>query len=97
MKYTPLIAVTLSLLTMTACVSHNPANSAAKINTLTRAEKAAGWQLLFDGTDFNGLHNFKKEGVSSGWEIQDGAMVNVKRGGDIVTSNQFDWFELQLD
>src|SRR5581483_7205044 len=28
----------------------------AKINTLTDAEKAAGWQLIFDGKDFNGWH-----------------------------------------
>ncbi|HUD46640.1 MAG TPA: DUF1080 domain-containing protein [Candidatus Baltobacteraceae bacterium] len=66
-------------------------------NTLTDAEKAAGWQLLFDGKDFNGWHNFKKDGISPGWEIQDGTMADVQHGGDIVTSNQFDWFELQLD
>jgi len=66
-------------------------------NTLTDAEKAAGWQLLFDGKDFNGWHNFHKEGIAPGWEIQDGAMVDLQHGGDIVTSNQFDWFELELD
>jgi hypothetical protein len=66
-------------------------------NTLTAAEKAAGWQLLFNGKDFNGWHNFHKDKVAPGWEIQDGAMVDVLHGGDIVTSNQFDWFELELD
>ena len=29
-------------------------------NTLTDAEKAAGWRLLFDGTSLTGWHNFKK-------------------------------------
>ena len=69
------------------------------INKLTRKEKAAGWQLLFDGKDFNGWHNFKREGVRPGWQIKDGALVCVDphNAGDIVTSNQFDWFELQLD
>ncbi len=71
----------------------------AKINKLSRKEKAAGWQLLFDGKDFNGWHNFKHEGVRPGWEVKDGALVCVDphNAGDIVTSNQFGWFELQLD
>jgi len=69
------------------------------INTLTPQEKAAGWQLLFDGTDFNGWHNFKREGVRPGWMVKDGALVcsDPHNAGDIVTSNKFDWFELQLD
>jgi hypothetical protein len=66
-------------------------------NTLTAAEKTAGWQLLFNGTNFDGWHNFHKEGIAPGWEIQDGAMVDVAHGGDIVTSGQYDWFELELD
>jgi hypothetical protein len=71
----------------------------APINKLTRKEKAAGWQLLFDGKDFNGWHNFKREGVRPGWEVKDGALVCVDphNAGDIVTSNEFGSFELQLD
>ncbi|HWX21011.1 MAG TPA: family 16 glycoside hydrolase [Candidatus Binatia bacterium] len=69
------------------------------INALTEAERAAGWKLLFNGKDFTGWHNFKREGVRPGWQIKDGALVCVdpKNAGDIVTSEQFDWFELQLD
>ena len=68
-------------------------------NTLTDAEKAAGWQLLFDGKSFTGWHNFHREGVRPGWEVKDGLLtcVDPRRAGDIVTSNKFDWFELQLD
>jgi hypothetical protein len=68
-------------------------------NALTDAEKAAGWQLLFNGQDFSGWHNFRMEGIRSGWKVQDGVLVCVdpEQAGDIVTSNQFDWFELQLD
>jgi len=75
------------------------AAGAPPANVLTDAEKAAGWQLLFDGQTFAGWHNFKKEGVRSGWKIQDGALVcaDPHNAGDIVTSNQFQWFELQLD
>ena len=68
-------------------------------NTLTQSERAAGWKLLFDGTDLNGWHNFKKDGVRPGWQVRDGALVCVDphNAGDIVTSNQFGAFELQLD
>ncbi len=71
----------------------------SSINTLTDAEKAAGWQLLFDGKDFNGWHNFKREGVRPGWQVKDGALVcaDPHNAGDIVTTGQYDWFELQLD
>jgi hypothetical protein len=75
------------------------ADDDSPINTLTDAEKAAGWQLLFDGTDFNGWHNFKRDGVRPGWQVKDAALVCVDphNAGDIVTTGKFDWFELQLD
>jgi hypothetical protein len=68
-------------------------------NTLTDTEKAEGWQLLFNGTDASGWHNFKRDGLRPGWTVKDGTLVCVDphNAGDIVTSNQFDWFELQLD
>jgi hypothetical protein len=71
----------------------------ATINTLTPGEKAGGWKLLFDGQSFAGWHNFKQEGVRPGWQVKDGALVCVdpKSAGDIVTTDKFDWFELQLD
>jgi len=71
----------------------------AKINTLTDAEKAAGWQLIFDGKDFNGWHNFKSDDVRPGWQVKDGSLVCVDphNAGDIVTTGKYDWFELQLD
>src|SRR5437867_429889 len=71
----------------------------SNINTLTEAEKSAGWKLLFDGKDLNRWHNFKREGVRPGWQVKDGALVCVDphNAGDIVTTDKFDWFELQLD
>jgi hypothetical protein len=68
-------------------------------NTLSDSEKAAGWQLLFNGTDFTGWHNFKKEGVRPGWQVKEGSLVCVDPhdAGDLVTTGKFDWFELQLD
>jgi hypothetical protein len=75
------------------------AAEALPANILTAAEKSAGWQLLFDGRSLNGWHNFKKDGVRPGWQVKDGTLVcaDPHNAGDLVTSNQFQWFELQLD
>jgi len=92
------LVINVGLLSLTTILCAR-AQTAAPINALTDQEKADGWQLLFDGQDFNGWHNFKHDGIRSGWEIKDGTLVCVDphNAGDIVTSNQYTWFELQLD
>ena len=89
----------LMLLALPSCSKKSEPQQpqAPENNTLTDAEKAAGWQLLFDGKSFDGWHKFKQEGMGPGWVIEDGAMAKKEGGGDIVTSNKFSWFELQLD
>lgn len=47
-----------------AAASDTAADS--NINSLTEAEKAAGWKLLFNGKDFTGWHNFKREACGQG-------------------------------
>ena len=73
--------------------------AASDLNTLSTAEKTAGWELLFNGTNFAGWHNFKKDGVQPGWQIKDGALVcaDPHHAGDLVSSEKFGAFELQLD
>jgi Domain of Unknown Function (DUF1080) len=68
-------------------------------NRLTDDEKKAGWKLLFDGESFHGWHSFKEEGVRSGWQVKDGtlACVDPKKAGDLVTADQYDWFELSIE
>lgn len=68
-------------------------------NTLTDAEKAAGWKLLFDGKSLNGWSNFKKSTIKPGWQVKDGtlACVDPHNAGDIVTAEKFGAFELQVD
>lgn len=68
------------------------------LNQLTDAEKRAGWKLLFDGESTNGWRNYKKEGVSEGWQIIDGALTRAADGaGDIMTKGQYDSFELSFE
>ena len=67
------------------------------INELTQAEEAAGWQLLFDGDDLDGWRNYQRDDVSDGWKVIDGAIVGGAGSGDLVTRDQYEWFELQID
>ena len=67
-------------------------------NTLTDAEKAAGWSLLFDGTSTDQWRNYKKDGISDGWVVKDGVLTRAKKGaGDIITKQKFAAFEIVLD
>jgi glucose/arabinose dehydrogenase len=82
-----------------ACLLAGAARAAdVPANTLTEAEKTAGWTLLFDGKDFDGWRNYKKKDVSKGWKVEDGAMVRAGgAAGDIVTKDEYDNFELLLE
>jgi hypothetical protein len=69
-------------------------------NALTEKEKAEGWRSLFDGKAIEHFRNYNKPDapVSDKWVVKDGAMVLTgKGGGDIITKEQFENFELVLE
>ncbi len=68
-------------------------------NTLTAAEKRAGWELLFDGKSTKGWHNFKKTGVTSGWVVKDGVLTcaDPEKAGDIVSDKKYKWFDMTVE
>ncbi|MCC7375826.1 MAG: DUF1080 domain-containing protein [Verrucomicrobiales bacterium] len=92
-----LLAIALALAFSTSLPSR--AADAGAPNTLTSAEKSAGWKLLFDGKTFSGWHNFKKDSVRPGWQIKDGtlACVDPHDAGDLVSPDDLAWFELELE
>jgi sugar phosphate isomerase/epimerase len=66
-------------------------------NTLTDSEKTAGWKLLFDGKTTTGWRTYKKPRLS-GWDAKDGILTCITPGfGDVISSDQYDNFELELD
>jgi len=74
-----------------------PPPSATVQNSLSDAEKAAGWKLLFDGQTTTGWRNYGKPAISDGWKVQDGALTRVGAGGDIISAEEFKNFELTID
>ncbi len=77
--------------------SETPAPAApAAPNTLTDAEKAEGWTLLFDGKTLNGWHSYLRESAE-GWTVEDGSISVVGGGGDLVTDDNYRNFDLRLE
>jgi len=67
-------------------------------NQLSEAERKSGWRLLLDGESAQGWRNYRKEGLNSGWAVENGELVRKGQGaGDIITVNEFDSFELLLE
>ena len=74
------------------------------VNVLTPAEKAAGWQLLFDGSTLKGWHGYNGKATPA-WSIDDCALKTAGTEGnygsdmraDLVTDAQFTGFEISID
>jgi len=67
-------------------------------NTLTDAEAEQGFELLFDGVSLEHWRGFKKDGVPTGWIVENGAIHLDEAGaGDLVTRETYDNFELLID
>jgi hypothetical protein len=81
----------------TAHAQHDMHSMHTTPNTLTAAEKAAGWTLLFDGSSMKGWHLYQKPGQTTGWEAKDGMLVKTTTTGDLMSDRQFGSFEMTLE
>lgn len=74
-------------------------------NTISEVQKAEGWKLLWDGKTSKGWHSARAEEFpADGWAIHDGVLEVIGgdgaesvRGGDIVTDEMYENFELSVD
>lgn len=83
----------------------------AEENALTEAESAEGWTLLFTGDDFTGWRGLGRDAIPEGhWRVEDGMIRKVAsgevpvapdgqplEGGDIMTEETYENFELTFD
>lgn len=81
------------------------------VNRLTADEKAAGWMLLFNGEDLQGWHGLGRDDIPEGhWVVEDGAIKKVAgdqvpmgpdgepvEGGDLITTDTYENFELRFE
>ncbi|HTL05193.1 MAG TPA: DUF1080 domain-containing protein [Gemmatimonadales bacterium] len=66
-------------------------------NTLTAAEQAAGWRLLFDGRTTSGWRGYMMDTMPTGWQVIDGVLSRVAPARDIIYNEKFKNFELRVD
>ena len=74
-----------------------------KNNRLTKAEKKAGWKLLFDGKTMNGWRTYQNKAGNS-WEVNNGELhcqgsVTDKsdKRTDLITTGEYENFELSIE
>ena len=105
------------MLTLAGCASTAATGSTEALdagaapNTLTRAERSAGWRLLFDGKSLAGWRGLGYPGVPEAhWTVEDGTIRKIASekvvkgpdgrrlpGGDLMTVATFKDFELSWD
>ena len=78
-------------------VASDPDSPRMGVNSLSAAERAEGWRLLFDGATTNGWRGYKMDGVPAGWMAMDGTLMKDDVTTDIVTVEQFGDFEFAMD
>jgi hypothetical protein len=69
---------------------------------LSDADRAAGWQMLFDGTDLSQWRGYRRQDLPAAWHVEGGTLAfaptNVEASrGDLVTRDEYGDFELTLD
>lgn len=99
--------VALSAAVLALILGASTAAQAQSPNTLTDAEKTAGWTLLFNGKDFDGWRKCNGTEMPANWVIEDQAMKvftadgrkpGQGAGGDILYGvKKFRNFELSID
>lgn len=95
------LAAFATALALGACAASPQAASVTSptaINTLSAAERAAGWKLLFDGKDLAGWRGYKTASAPPKWKVEEGAITLTETGGvDLMTADEFGDFELSID
>lgn len=100
--------ICVALLSMLIISCRTPQESATSEipNSLTPEETAEGWQLLFDGETLTGWKRYNQDTIGPLWSVQDGVILcdgeglgegTADIGGSLITTRQFDNFELSLD
>jgi uncharacterized protein YaiE (UPF0345 family) len=102
-----LLMAAAAVFAITACNSISEEKDKTPGTAEVKAAGAdSGWISLFDGKTTAGWHSYGKNTVGEAWKIADGALYldttkkqdwQTKGGGDIVTSDEYENFDLKLE
>ena len=91
----------LLLMAFTGAIALTSCGDNAAHNQLTEAEKAEGWELLFDGTSLDNWRDYNGEELTIPWFVEDGMITAKGDGSDesgyIVTKKEYENFEMKWE
>lgn len=100
-----LLTLGMAVALLTNCTSST--QQTTMTNEQTHAAEGQGdWQPLFDGKEITGWHSYGNKTVGKAWRVDDGAIyfdpalkksLGNSAGGDLVTNEAYDNFQLSLD
>ncbi len=110
-SYLSSLTLVLSIALLISCnkptsESESSSGEETSINTLTEAEKAAGWELLFNGNSFDGWKRYNRDTIGPLWTVKQGEIVCDGTGfgeesgdhsGSLMTTRTFGNFELSIE
>jgi hypothetical protein len=59
--------------------------------------QSGGWRALFDGATTAGWRGYRQTQVPAGWRVADGTLTKEVGTGDLITTDSFANFELELE
>ena len=89
-----MIAVALVVAACSKIPDPQTETASASVNS---SAKATGWHSLFDGKTQAGWRVYKSASQSQGWTVRDGVLMKSGPTDDIITTDQFGDFELELE
>ncbi len=100
MKIYNISTLVLSIFLFFAISCKTPEKSPDSLNnSLTSEERAEGWTLLFDGKSTDQWRGYLQDNFpQKGWFIdEEGSLCVTGGGGDIITNEKFENFDLKVD
>jgi len=86
------------LLGCNACSAEKSSETQVVVREESAGVNNMDWRPLFDGSTLSGWRGFKNNDVPLGWIVEDGMMSLAEPGGgDIMTVDTFEEFELEFE
>lgn len=100
------ISIVCAVIILGACNAQSNKNTTSVSDSTKTDQPGSKWISLFDGKTTKGWHKYGGGPVGPAWKVADGVLYldasekegeKIKGGGDIVTDEQFENFDLKIE